>query len=119
MMAGRPVGSHRAQVALGVGSLALPALAVAPPAAAEPLRPEEIPPALRPWVDWVLRGVQDQRCARLPGDDSPRCLWAGALDLALEAEGGRFAQTWEVHADSAVPLPGDRDRWPLAVLLAG
>jgi hypothetical protein len=117
-MAGRPVGSYRAQVGLvvlGAGWIALGGA----PAAAEPLRAEQIPPALRPWVDWVLRGVQEQRCPQLPGDDSPRCAWAGALDLALEADGGRFAQTWEVHADSAVPLPGDRDRWPLGVLLAG
>ncbi len=105
---------------LGVGWLPWVLLAFAPaPAAAEPLRAEQVPPELKPWIPWVLRGHERALCPRFPGDDSPRCVWAGALDLALEAGGGRFQQTWEVYAETSVPLPGGRDRWPLAVLVAG
>ena len=89
------------------------------PAPAQGIRPEQIPPALKSWADWVLRGHEQERCPDLPDGSQARCAWAGVLDLALEAGGGRFDQVWQVQAEVAVPLPGDRDRWPVGVMVSG
>jgi hypothetical protein len=98
------------------GVLAAVGPLAAGPVRAEPLGIEQVPPALRPWVDWVLRGHERARCPELPEDEQRQCLWAGALELALHSRGGRFSQTWELLVESAVPLPGDRDHWPVGVL---
>ncbi|NCA69352.1 MAG: hypothetical protein EOM91_04470 [Sphingobacteriia bacterium] len=101
------------------------AVAASPPAVSwgdaevEPV----VPPALRPWIQWVLeddQGGQDQRaCPIDPTDGERRCVWPGPLVLELDATGGSFAQTWEVRARSWVPLPGDPEIWPLGVQVAG
>lgn len=77
----------------------------------------DLPDALRPWVDWVLEGGpdgQDRRtCPIDPADGSRVCAWPGQLALRLGASGGRFAQTWELLAETWVQLPGDTETWPL------
>ena len=100
------------------------------PGALEPAR--GVPPALSPWIPWVLRGAERLRCPRLPtGDAQPRaedekaavtendpsrlCAWPGELRLELGPAGGRFTQSWEVIAESDVPLPGDHERRPIDV----
>ncbi|HVR61253.1 MAG TPA: hypothetical protein VMU50_05105 [Polyangia bacterium] len=96
------------------------------PLSAAPLRATEVPPALRPWVPWVLRGHEAQRCPLVDGggggnggnggeDGKPSCVWAGALTLAVDGKGGRFQQEWDVLAESLVALPGDLSHWPLDV----
>lgn len=82
-----------------------------------------VPPALQPWIPWVLEGGpegQDQRaCPIDPADGARLCAWPGRLELVLSVEGGTFAQVWQVFAESAVPLPGDADAWPLGVAADG
>jgi hypothetical protein len=84
---------------------------------AQPLDPRQVPPALAPWIPWVLRGAEQQRCPALPGDEDPwddqdggSCAWAGPLHLELTATGGRFTQSWEILAESDLRLPGDEER---------
>ncbi|HXI55677.1 MAG TPA: hypothetical protein VNO55_06435, partial [Polyangia bacterium] len=87
-------------------------------ATAAPLRAAEVPAPLRPWVPWVLRGHEAQRCpiGGQAGEDSqPSCAWAGRLTLTLDGRGGRFQQEWQVLAETFVPLPGDGEHWPLDV----
>ncbi|WP_296804906.1 hypothetical protein [Thiocapsa sp.] len=78
-----------------------------------------VPSALQPWIPWVLEGGregQDQRaCPIDPADGTRLCAWPGRLALELSGAGGTFAQAWQVLAESAVPLPGDADAWPLEV----
>jgi hypothetical protein len=94
-------------------------------ALAQPLDPRQVPPALAPWIPWVLHGAEHERCPAPPIDEAgdeeghPSCLWAGELRLELTASGGRFTQGWEVLAESEVPLPGDEERWPTDVRVAG
>ena len=100
--------------------IALPLLALLPMlsgavAAAEPA----VPPALQPWVAWVLHPLDQRDCPVDPRDrdagGAPRagsderriCAWPGRLELDLEADGGRFTQGWQVYAQTWVPLPGD------------
>lgn len=93
------------------------------------VRPLEVPAALEPWIPWVLEGRDPRPCpvdpmASIPagsaagldagvGDATDRlCAWPGRLHLELSSVGGRFAQRWQVYAESWVPLPGDAEVWP-------
>lgn len=87
---------------------------------ADPLDPEDVPPPLAPWVDWVLRGHEAERCSLLSGPDQPRvCAWPTRLSLTLGESSGRFRQAWEVERRMAVPLPGDVRHWPQDVTVDG
>ncbi|UHD16065.1 hypothetical protein [Thiocapsa bogorovii] len=93
------------------------------PLGSGPSSSPNIPAALQPWIPWVLEGGpegQDQRdCPIDPADGARLCAWPGRLELALSGAGGIFAQVWEVFAESAVPLPGGADAWPLGVEVDG
>ena len=55
-----------------VAAVALGALA--PSARAQPLAPRDVPPPLQPWIPWVLKGSEPQRCPVLPATTTtPRC----------------------------------------------
>ncbi|TCT20709.1 hypothetical protein [Thiobaca trueperi] len=101
--------------------VAPPADAVTSPAPifAEP----SVPEPLRPWIPWVLEtgpDGQDRRACPLdPRDGAWLCAWPGELHLDLNANGGDFAQSWQVFAESWVMLPGDADAWPQAVESGG
>lgn len=76
------------------------------------LAAESAPAALAAWKDWVLHGSEWQRCPLLLGrgadDQRARpCAWPGPLQLDVDQQGARFAQVWEVRAESLLPLPGD------------
>ena len=86
-------------------------------ALAQPIAREAVPPALEPWVPWVLDGQVEYGCAVVSGEAV--CLWPGALSLDLGAEGGTFAEAVTVDRARAVPLPGDEATWPEDVLLDG
>jgi hypothetical protein len=103
-------------------------------ASAGPLRPEQIPDALKGWTAWALRGHEAALCPLLSGaagadsGDSDegesaaattRCLWPGRLELQLDARGGRFTQTVQVFHEGFVDLPGDGTRWPQDVRADG
>ena len=58
------------------------ALAVASRAAVEarPLAPEAVPEALKPWISWVLHGLDDLGCPALFSDPrARRCAWPSAV----------------------------------------
>lgn len=92
------------------------AVVLAGVARAAPLRPEDVPEPLQPWIEWALYGHEDVVCAGLLGDTEGReCAWPSALALDLDAHGGGFVQRWDLQRPGWVPLPGERRRWPQAV----
>ncbi len=87
---------------------------------AGPLTREKTPEPLRPWIDWVLYGHEEERCPFFQGDaDERRCAWPSRLVLELNDRGGRFSQPWVLEHDARVPLPGDAKIWPLEVRVDG
>ncbi len=82
-------------------------------AAGQPLARDDVPAPLEPWVDWVLRGHERERCPSLHGaGDRRACIWPSRLELDLRDGEGRFVQEWLVSTESHVPLPGTARRWP-------
>jgi hypothetical protein len=96
--------------------LGLAAGLAAAPARAQPLPPGEVPDPLKPWVDWVLRGHESERCPFLQGaqgrGERRTCVWPSRLELDLGDRSGRFTQHWLVYDEALVPLPGDARLWP-------
>ncbi|HEV8701599.1 MAG TPA: hypothetical protein VGV60_10055 [Candidatus Polarisedimenticolia bacterium] len=89
-------------------------------ASAEPLTREKTPEPLRPWIDWVLQGHEQERCPFFQGDAETRqCAWPSRLGLDLSDRGGRFTQQWLLHRDEWVLLPGDARTWPQEVRVDG
>jgi len=82
----------------------------------ERLSPEDVPPALQPWMAWTLAGHTQQLCPQLQGfAQSWRCAWPGSLVLGLDDDGGRFEQQWHLRQPSWSLLPGGGATWPLEV----
>ena len=77
-----------------------------------------VPEALEDWRGWVLHGEEHRRCPFLHSSaaSAPEdfvCTWPGQLEVDVDAEGGRFAQTLTVYgSEQWVALPGDADVWP-------
>lgn len=85
-----------------------------------PLAREAVPAPLQPWIDWVLHGQEAATCTPLLGDAERReCAWPSQLTLALDDNGGTFAQEWEVERARWVPLPGAQQPWPQEVMVDG
>lgn len=82
-----------------------------------------VPPELRGWQEWALRGHESHRCPWLvpgmPIDDARVCAWPSVLELEVDEHGGRFSQRWQVSSDSWVPLPGNSENWPEDVTVDG
>jgi hypothetical protein len=87
----------------------------ASPAAAEPMKVDELPPELRVWVPWVLHGQGEKACPVL--GESAVCVWPGTLELELDERGGRFRQRVVADREALVALPGSGERWPQEVQL--
>lgn len=103
---------HRPFLALLLGGLLLLGQAQA-----APLNPGQVPGPLQDWTAWVLWNDPSHACPRLTGDTQTRpCVWPAILRLALDAAGGTFSLEVETFADQPVPLPGDGDHWPLAMM---
>lgn len=83
---------------------------ILPAAAGGAGREPYVPPALQPWVPWVLAHHPELGCPLVAG--SRLCAWPGRLELSLDERGGRFVL--EVAADSPLdlPLPGSAAAWP-------
>lgn len=79
----------------------------------------DIPPALLPWIPWVMTAHPTARCPFRHGTDLRACVWPGTLTLTLDATTGRFAQPWVMYRAGWAPLPGDVLRWPLDVSVNG
>ncbi len=80
-----------------------------------------IPEPLQPWVDWVLHDKEDQlQC--IPQYNNPKklqCNWPTELIVELNGNGGEFSQSWQIHHESWVTLPGNSKQWPRDVKVDG
>ncbi len=86
---------------------------------AKPLLPEQVPPPLKPWVDWVLQKHPEHRCPVHHHQDSRTCVWPGELRFEADQQGGLFTQRLTVYRESRVELPGDDQHWPTRVRVNG
>ncbi len=88
-------------------------------------QPVHVPEELEDWRGWVLQGQEFRQCPayfdRNPdGAADYLCAWPQALELEVDADGGRFVQRWRVSAGEAwLPLPGDTEHWPDQVTANG
>lgn len=104
----------------GLAVLLLATLGYATSTPAGPLPREQVPEPLRPWIDWVLRGHEEEQCPFLQGaGDRRRCAWPSRLVLELDEKSGRLAQQWRIDREDWVALPGDALRWPQDVRVDG
>lgn len=84
----------------------------------------DIPDALQPWQAWVLHGEEYRACpvlsGSMPGQPASHvCAWPGELTLTVDEAGAGFSQSWEVHAEDWLALPGGPEHWPADVTLDG
>ena len=101
---------------LALGWAAPPARSAEPTVTASALA--RVPPALQPWIGWVLREPADWRCPVDYADPKQRrCVWPTALSLNLDARGGDFNLQARADAEGWLTLPGDRRHWPQEVRL--
>ncbi len=91
---------------------------------AQPMKPEEVPAPLKPWIPWALHGTAESPCPLMAGKPDERaCAWPGLLELDMHATGGKFRQAIRVYGPPAAPLwvavPGGAGRWPQNVTSNG
>ena len=80
---------------------------------AKPFTTNDVPQPLKPWVDWVLFDVKQADCPFLYNQYSnKRCIWPTRLELNIDSNKARFAQTWQVFDASWIILPGSKKHWP-------
>jgi len=80
-----------------------------------------IPEQLKPWVNWVLHDKQEQ-VSCIPEYNSAdiyHCSWPSTLKMKLTHTGGAFTQSWLIHYETWVPLPGNHRLWPHDVEIDG
>ena len=94
------------------------------PLAAQPAD-VHVPDELQGWEAWVLHDRAYRDCpfwfnGRAAAQGDFVCAWPGLLDIAVDADSGRFTQLWTVYAEDAwLPLPGNSDYWPHEVTVNG
>ncbi len=87
---------------------------------AKPLKVEEVPEPLKPWIGWVSQGHEHKRCPFVYSSfEQFYCAWPDELNLSLDASGGEFSQRWQVFEESWLMLPGETQYWPKEVTLNG
>ncbi|MCP4627463.1 MAG: hypothetical protein GY850_28715, partial [bacterium] len=58
----------------------------------------------------------------IPQYDKPeklQCNWPSRLIVQLNGDGGEFSQSWRIHHESWITLPGNSKQWPLDVKVDG
>ncbi len=78
---------------------------------------DTVPPALRPWVPWVLSEMGEEACTSLNGVRT--CIWPGELRLTLDESGGDFTQSVYAGAKAVHAIPGQRGAWPQEITVDG
>ena len=82
---------------------------------AAPMSEDEVPEALKPWVNWVLHGEEKQSCPQAYNSVERYCAWPSRLNLQLDDSEGHFSQDWQIQDEAWVRLPGDKLYWPQGV----
>lgn len=83
---------------------------------AAPLKPEQVPGPLQPWIEWVLKGSENRLCPFLYNSfQQKRCAWPSGLTIKLDQREGTFSIDWKVFTDSWIQLPGNNKHWPLNI----
>ncbi len=83
-----------------------------------------VPEPLQAWQDWVLRDIPEHRCpllhaARMPRPEAWACAWPWRLDITVDGNGATFRGGVTLYTDDWLPLPGNVETWPRAVLVDG
>ncbi len=118
------MGTRSSCVAWGA-ALAAVSLCSVSLGSAQPLEPDEIPPALRPWVPWVLADQTTYGCTPsesavgLGAESDPICVWPSSLRVELASGGATFAMEVTADREYALTLPGSGRTWPLDVRVDG
>ena len=86
-------------------------------AQAQPIANDDIPPALRPWVRWVVENDDSYGCT--PNGDGVICTWPGSVRLDVRGGTGAFTQDLTADRRILVRVPGDSRHWPLDVRVDG
>ncbi len=74
---------------------------------------ESIPPALVPWIPWVLRDLGDSGCPIL--GNAQVCAATSSLELRAEGKQALFRLNGWRWSEGWVDLPGDSTLWPESV----
>ena len=88
-------------------------LLLAPRAYGQPLRAEDVPPELRPWIPWVLDELGVDACPAI--GEARVCAWLGRLVIDASAKGASFRLEVWTERRTSVPLPGSAQQWPQGV----
>lgn len=81
-----------------------------------------VPESLRPWIPWVVDGIDGFGCAKVP--DGHVCLWPGHVKVDVRTAPpnntkGTFVLRATLDRPGDVPLPGGKGFWPQAVRANG
>ena len=83
---------------------------------AAPLKPEQVPEPLKPWIEWVMQTYPERDCPFIYNSfEQKRCAWPARLTLDLDDQKGRFTIGWTLYREGWVVLPGGIKHWPLNV----
>lgn len=78
------------------------------------------PTPLDKWTTWIKEKHPTIDCPRITAStDERHCAWPGKLLITLDEKGAQFEQAWQISADTWVPLPGNKNQWPLEATLNG
>ncbi len=83
---------------------------------------QDIPDDLVDWQGWVQYQQEFRTCPYFANKGAGSkanhlCAWPQQLVLDVSENQADFYITWEVLADSWVPLPGDQKTWPQAITI--
>jgi hypothetical protein len=83
-----------------------------------------VPSPIEPWRNWAMDGQEFRDCSLIAGHQGGSkedfvCAWPGILQVQAGADGAQFSMSWQVQAETWVPLPGDGEFWPQDVRVNG
>jgi len=98
---------------LGLAMLATFSAHAAPPET-------QIPDPLKTWETWATWNDKHRLCPTPYSDPKKHlCFWPSRLGLEAGSTGGRFDLAVTVFHETWIPLPGNRDAWPVEVKANG
>ncbi len=79
-----------------------------------------VPPALEPWIGWVMWDQTDLDCPAIYDQYEKKvCTWPGQLNLDLNSTGGSWRIVVTAYAESWFKFPGNIDVWPNRITMGG